>query len=162
MGVQGHWRKSEGEEKKTSRRLPLFVCRLFSKIPSGKTEQLCECAHWHGVEVSDLTGSNPNVDTFGLDQPAFLKACVWRNELPGCPFADIHRDVESVSHIASAAEAVGHWESGGCSGWETSSHPVQSNTFSLRQYTNIAWFYLEGNHCVVTGWSSTLWVQLVL
>lgn len=114
-------------------------------------------------------GSWEKRSTFGVrptqrSEPfSFVKAGVWLYELPGWPSADIHWDVESVSHIAGAVEAVGHRESGGCSGWDmSSSHPVPSNAFSLRQYTNTGWFYLKGNHCVMTESCGTLWVQLVL
>lgn len=58
-------------------------------------------------------------------------------KLPGWPSTNINWDVESMSHTANAVEAAGHWESGGCSGWETcpsASLPVQSNTHFC--YTN--------------------------
>lgn len=91
-------------------------------------------------------------------------------KLPDWPSTNIHWDVESMSHTASAVEAAGHGVSGGCSGWETcpsASLPVQSNTHF--HYTNtdthaqtetgwtwkvtpVSWL-TEAGHCQVTLFS---------
>lgn len=63
-------------------------------------------------------------------------------------------DVETMSHAASAVEAAGHRESGGCSGWETRpsvSLPVQlTHTFITGIHKQSGWMWRE-SPCVLTS-----------